>query len=29
MAATIITGVVSVIVFFAIAGYKPGKSLFD
>lgn len=29
MATTIITGIISVVVFFAIAAYKPGKSLFD
>ena len=29
MAATLITGIVSIVVFFAIAAWKPGKSLFD
>ena len=29
MTATLIFGIVSIVVFFAIAASKPGKSLFD
>ena len=29
MTATLLTGIISIVVFIAIAAFKPGKSVFD